>query len=486
MTSDSMSASWDITWPPSLSDDEIEGAVIKIINSAMRWEQWDEIEIWRLSAQFNLVLFKWDYSEKDRISNIDGIFRAFTKISNRIYNDILSRNNHWDIDNFITLINIFLKLLKVKYVYNTIPRQGFSDFHWNRDHTQILQLTLPRWEDVWDRRISHWGSCHNWSIVFKEYFDELDIPSSIILCHPFSNHSFTLFSIWWRFFASDPILKPWNEQIYEVKQGDKIFVWMTTLWEITSLGTDNWKCTISIEVWKTDRRGDYYVDEELKSYDSLDQFSRDLEKRDINYVIFWYRLNDNRWFKIDFSRESWREIEILIELWEGENKKTFRRRIQMKKFIWNFLSNFLAKDDYNPSLLEQILKLYISWKDPEKLEELQKELFSNEEREELIQWIGQSSNFGLFEAIFKANNKSQIFNSLFWGKNSELLEYFVKSTDVMHKRSVVKFLLFEAVLWKLDNIEHKKDTYARKWSNWGGSISRSNVLVTADQVAAIL
>ncbi len=474
----SMWAPWNVTAPPTLSDDEIEKIISDLLGAAMKWDVTDDTKLAQLWYQFNISLLNGSSSEKELLSNIDGIFTAFVKFSQERFKDLVERWTPEEARKFIFLVNTFLNLLKVKKVYNNIPRQDFTDFSSNRDHTQVLQLTLPRWENIWERTINHWGSCHNWSIIFKQYLDTLGIRSSIIFCNPFSNHSFTLLELSWKYYIIDPLLKVWDDMVFEVTwdicsndvddkwRRNTIFIWQTASWKITNI-EDWWDNELNIEMAysRPGRRWELYDDRKsLRPYSSVSDFCNDLDSREIEYIILWYRLADGNWFELDFNREGWSIMSLEITYWEESLwsvKQIARINLDLEKFITKFIEQLFWKTKIR-SKVAQIIKHYslkVSWAENSH-EELLWSLLNITERNALEEWIWDSSNFDIFSKAFEW--VESFYRQFTWKKNERLREEFERSTHLMHKRSVVNFLLLDAFVDDPMRIEHRKDTYARK------------------------
>lgn len=477
-----MWAPGDITAPPILSDIEIERIIANLLWEAMRGNVTEDTKLAQFWFQFNIHLLHESSTEKELMSNIDGIFDAFSRFSQEKFHDLVKKGTPEDAEKFIFLINTFLKLLKIKKVYNNIPRQDFTDFSKNKDHSQLLQITIPRMEDIWDRWMSHGGSCHNWSIIFKQYFERLWIRSRIIFCNPFSNHSFTLLELKGKYYIFDPLLKVWSDIVFEVTDGpqqsnklttyknksqvrkkNEIFIWQKVKTRIVKI-IDNWDdLNLEVSFETTDKKGyPAYNNQSLVSYKSEQDFAWDLDKREVEYIIFGYRLSDHRGFEIDFNREWGRKIDFEMKITEdSEELSKISISMENDKFLVKFLEWFFSRK-FSRKSIQEILRNYqfmIQWKD-NRHKELVADLFSEEEKLKLSSFLEKSSNYDIFISFFQ--NIENIMNPLFGIKNKELLKYFEKSTRLMHKRSVLKFILVWAIIEDLSQLHHEKDTYARK------------------------
>lgn len=478
-----LSSPWNITAPPILTDSEIDSLIAEIFSQAMKWGGGNQSQLAQLWVKFNTTIARKSSSEDEMISNIDSIFETFMEFSMKKFDTLVEKWDEEEAKEFIHFINFLLKLLKIKKVYNNIPRQDFTRFAENEDHTQILQLTLPRWEDLGENSLTHGGSCHNWSIVFKQYFDQLGITSSIIFCNPFSNHSFTLLELKWKYYIFDPVLRVWWNYISEVTDNpndeqnqwvrNTIFVWMNQEWVIQKIFKDiSWMLNLEVEVQKnTPRWWEEHISDALFPYDDIGEFTTDLDMREIDYIIVWYRLEDERGFEIDFNRESPDTMSFSLKLWkdkdkvtneEDVNKKEILTSFESKVFLWRFLNSYFWRK-FNNDLVGKLLREYQCFirGEANKLYETQRELLSDEEIGQLSSWVWESSNFQLFEAFFKAMKGNLLGTALFWKKNTELLEHFQKATNLMHKKSVVRFLMLWALIPSIDTITHMSVTYER-------------------------
>lgn len=460
----SLASPWDITAPPILSNEQIDAIITDILEEASEsGEEPDELLLARWSQRFNTLLYNKN-SETELVSEVDAIFNVFVSYSLEKFHWIQDKESHELTKKFIYMVNFFLKLLKIKKIYNTIPRQDFTDFYKNEDHTQILQLSLRRDEDIGSNRMSHGGSCHNWSIIFKEYFDELAIKSSVIFCRPFSNHSFTLVELWNSYYIFDPILRRWNDYLFEIKVWSSIFVGQDVLWRIKNIVSDSdGNLNLEIEISKNKKGFEEWAQGTLQSYSDLDQFVNDLDTREINYIVFWYRKVDNSGFEIDFNRENKHHFHFNMSLKSNEEHLYIDESIGIEEFLLSFLKNFFWRTFELHTLRKALKQYYLAINGRKNnLLSVQNEILTQEEQQRLITWISESTNYQIFKELIDSQSKrNPLKNSLFSQKKQKLHSEFQKSTHLMHKRSVVKFLLLWVFVSDLEWIKHERDTYSR-------------------------
>jgi len=111
------------------------------------------------------------WTESEKIWIIHDLFENFINKSEVFYKDIVEwkDDNIW-YEKFVQVVNLFFSALKVKKFYNTVPKESFNEFSETDLNDQIIKITLPlETDDHFYSKVTGW-SCHNWSILFHDYF----------------------------------------------------------------------------------------------------------------------------------------------------------------------------------------------------------------------------------------------------------------------------------------------------------------------------
>lgn len=286
-------------------------------------------------------------------------FDRFIEICRWYYNDIISWNkwNIW-IDNFINYINLLFLILNVKKLYNTSPRDSFHDFYSLKCNTQLLRTVIPRWQDLPFLDITTWWSCHNYSIMFRDFFKKIWINSEIIFCNPVSNHSFLVIEIKGKYYQVDPLFN-WKSFIKRINIWDQVQIWFEQYWKIVSFSPFSVEWFISWSQQEVSRS-------ELRTFNDGDSFSTMLDKRNVRYIIVENYLNTiGGTFRIELLRELWEVLEINISIWDIEvsyKLKTGKiRRLFDFSSLWQYSSEKILSDIicflYRKNWLHQELEL---------------------------------------------------------------------------------------------------------------------------------
>lgn len=301
----------------------------------------NQLEIWSPNLVKTIKTINWSVAQildsellRDIISTS---FDYFIEVSRNYLNDIISQkdSNIW-VENFIKYINLFYLLLNVKKIYNTSPRDWFQDFYNSKHNDQLLRIIMPNWKDLPFLDITTWWSCHNFSIIFKDFFDKLWVDSKIIFCNPVSNHSFLIFNIMWEYYSVDPLFRG-KEFIKKIKIGDTIRIWFEYLWRIVSI-EPNFNVDYSSIKWENND----YKFTDLVTEKSAEDFSKKLDNRIVKYIIFEMYVNSiNDTFRLYIWNEYWNKYEITICIWGREIKYLLNKNKLWKVFknIWNDSSN---------------------------------------------------------------------------------------------------------------------------------------------------
>ncbi len=302
---------------------------------ALGEQSWDieaNLENWAqdLAAYIKTVNFSiiWLLESNSYLSIISNSFDQFTQKVKDFYDAIIN-DKHWNIwkENFIKYLNFLFLLLNVRKIYNTSPRDSFSEFQKSPCNDQLVRMVIPKWQDLPFLDITTWGSCHNYSIIFKDFFSQLWIDSTIIYCNPVSNHSFLLVNIFWEYYMVDPLF---NEKwfITKVSVWDQIQIWFDHYWIIKSFNpffVDRFK------IWEND----IVRSNQLKTFDDSELFANRMDERDIKYIITENYINSIMWtFKLEIWKENGDNFFIRLNYWEDEQSFTLNFRKIANLFKW--------------------------------------------------------------------------------------------------------------------------------------------------------
>ncbi len=314
-------------------------------------------------------------------------FDFFIKTSKEYLDDIIS-NKSWNIwiENFIKYINLFYLLLNVKKIYNTSPKEDFYNFYNSEYNDQLLKLIIPKWKELPFLDITTWWSCHNFSILFKDFFDKLWMKSKIIFCNPVSNHSFLVVNIMWEYYSVDPLFR-WKEFIKKIKKWDKIRIGFDYIWEIVNIDP-----IFNVEYFNIKDPNKHNTKfTNLKTEKSAENFSKKLDNRKIKYIIFETYIETLKWtFRIYIWNENWNNIDIDIYLWKKEVHYTIKKNKLSK--IFNNINKDISNNDILSLLINYVYKF--KWKKqsiklPEILSEI-KLISDMIKRKDLIKLLGLS------------------------------------------------------------------------------------------------
>lgn len=295
-------------------------------------------------------------SEEELRACIDVSFEQFIKVTSNFYNDIINEKegNIWK-ENFVKYVNLFFELLRIKKIYNTCPKDSFRDFYETSQNDQLLKIILPYERNLPTFSFTSWGSCHNFSILFKDYFDKLWIPSNIVFCYPYSNHSFVLCKIFEKYYILDTLLKPGKEPLFEVKEWDEVHAGIHTNVWISRIGED---LSLKVKKISTHHYEDDYPTKELYSFKTIEPFVEKLDNRKIKYIIVWYTLTDGKEFQIEFSREnSLGNIEFNFYYGNKTNFPLYQFSIAYHK-IRRFINEIPKEEMENLSVFDIFQKIF--------------------------------------------------------------------------------------------------------------------------------
>lgn len=308
--------------------------IIENLNCIIWWTHWMVTEI--------------VWNEWEKVWIINDLFDNFTKKTWWFYSNILE-NKEWNIwyENFVQVVNLFFSALRVKKFYNTIPKESFKEFSETDLNDQIIKITLPLDTDNHFYSKVSWWSCHNWSILFHDYFDKIWIESEIVLLNPISNHSFTKVKIWEKYFVMDPLYKMWKEPLFEIKIWSKVRVWSDEFWIVTKLDP------FRFDVISDDKYEDIIKrNVSPKFFNEDSDFTNFLDNREVNYVICWYNIAETReLFEIDFKLLKENVLEFKFEKWDWK----FEFQIAKKKLFR--LTKMNLDEKTNLDILEEVIKI---------------------------------------------------------------------------------------------------------------------------------
>lgn len=308
--------------------------IIEWLNSIIWWAHWAVTEI------------VWTEAEKMWI--IHDLFENFIDKTWEIYSDIIEWKE-WNIwyEKFVKVINLFFSAMKIKKFYNTIPKESFTDFTTTDLNDQIVKIILPLDTDDHFYSKVTWWSCHNWSILFHDYFEKLWIESDIIFLNPVSNHSFTKVKIWEKYYVMDPLYKMWKEPLFEIKIWSKLRVWSDEFWIVKNL--DNFK----FDVISDDEDSNIIKRNVAPKFFKEDlDFTNFLDNRDVNYIICGYNIAETReLFEIDFNLLKYNVLSFEFKKWDLK----FNFELAKKKLFR--LNNMNLDEMSNLEILIEVVKL---------------------------------------------------------------------------------------------------------------------------------
>jgi len=305
------------------------------LNSIIWWTHW--------------MLKEIVWTEGEKISIINNLFENFTRKTCILYDDIVNWKE-WNIwyDKFIKVVNLFFSSLKVKKFYNTIPKESFEDFSKTDLNDQIIKITLPLdTDDHFYSKVS-WWSCHNWSILFNDYFTKLWVESEIILLNPISNHSFIKVKVWEKYYVMDPLYKISKEPLFEIKKWSKLRIGSDEFWIVKDL--EKFKIDIVEDV---DNSAIIKRNIVPKIYTDNEDFTKNLDNRDVEYIICWYNIAETReLFEINFEHFRWNKIVFNFEKWDWKWKFQITQDSIKKRFKWQNIEDLTNND-----ILKKIIKI---------------------------------------------------------------------------------------------------------------------------------
>lgn len=325
---------------------EIEGALKKEVP-----EMLSAIKL--VNNSINQILNLDNYKEF-----ISDSFNVFI-LNAKNYYDSIVKWEEWNIwkENFVKYINLLFLFLRVRKLYNTSPRDSFSDFYDMELSERFLKLVIPKWIELPFLNTSTWWSCHNYSMVFKDFFDILWIDSKVIFCNPISNHSFVLANIFWKYYIIDPLFnKKWF--IEEVNVWDTIKLWFISEWEIKELSSNLLKIIHHKEFSSEDKI------EKLVIFDSIDDFKKILDNRIIKYIIFeYFSEKEQEIFRFELSNEFMDKLNIETFLWNLHFKYQIKIH-KIKEFFKDKNIEELSNYDIILHIIKKVYKCKSIWKKP--------------------------------------------------------------------------------------------------------------------------
>ena len=309
--------------------------IIENLNRIIWWTHWMVTEL--------------VWTEVEKIWIIHDLFANFTEKTWKFFSNI-SEKKEWNIwyKNFVQVVNLFFSALRVKKFYNTIPKESFTEFSSTELNDQIVKITLPLDTDNHFYSKTTWWSCHNWSILFHDYFDKIWIESEIVLLNPISNHSFTKVKIWEKYFVMDPLYKMWKEPLFEIKVWSKVRIWSDEFWIIKDLEDFKFDVTEDFE-------GSWVVKRNVspKFFTENKNFTEVLDNRKIDYIICWYNIAETReLFEVNFEHFRWNKIVFNFEKWDWKWKFQITQDSIRKRFKWQDVENLT-----NNEILKKIVKI---------------------------------------------------------------------------------------------------------------------------------
>ena len=287
----------------------------------------------------------WDYK-----GHLSKSFRYFTMYARAYYHDIVNWKewNIWE-ENFIKYINWLFQILEVRRVYNTSPRVDFSEFRKYKSWDKFASLIVPKWHDLPFMDYTTWWSCHNYSMMFREFFQTLWVETSIIFCNPVSNHSFLLVKMFWKHYLVDPLFNR-RDFMREINIWDKIQIWFSYFWRIKSFSP-----VFSVDYFHESSEDDI-SHSTLRTIDSSEAFANELDNRDIKYIIIENYINESKVpFRLEIWKESWNNFFVSIWLWNIELEYNLNFRKVANLYRWLDI-NSLTNNEIIKILVESVYK----------------------------------------------------------------------------------------------------------------------------------
>jgi len=333
-----------------------------VINN--KWFKWRLKKIkWKIIPSINKIL------EKD--NSLEWANKWYEIIFKYIRNEIknwISKNNSQHIFEIFDTINKLTRELNTKKIYVSYPRRSLEDYDKLNLIEKLQDIVIPKSENnIWNQTDVSWWNCHNWTLLYKEIFDELKINNTIVLFEPQTAHSLLLIELDWTFFIADT---EWQNKFNfdRVKKWDTISIWNHLNAYILSLNP--------LKVDITRKGIDIRQNFKPKLYDKKNEFIDFIDKKERDYFLVEYsdidEENNSKTLKsllisfnnqkITLTIEGFFDKDKNISLWINKIPKDANLgNLEIIKYLVKRTNNQIFKDPKIKKELEGMISKIPEW-----------------------------------------------------------------------------------------------------------------------------
>lgn len=291
----------------------------------------------------------------------------FKYVKNEIKNWV-NTNNPDNISKIFNTINSMTSKLNTKKLYVSYPIRKLEEYSNFSLVDKLKDIVIPKYEsEIHNQKDIAWWNCHNWTLLYKDIFDELKISNKIILFEPQSAHSLLLVKINWVYFIADT--EGQNKFNFDkIEIWDSISIWNHLSAYIKSFSPFN----TDISKKHTDIADNF----KPKVYENKKDFINFIDTKERDYFLLEYNeyneeTNEKKLksFMVSFNNM---KIVILIEwifpkdkiisLWIDKiPKNSSLTNLEIIQYIVKRTNNQIFKDQKNKNILEWIISKIPEW-----------------------------------------------------------------------------------------------------------------------------
>lgn len=318
---------------------------------------------WRIVPSINKII--------DQETTLDWTKKWYEIIFKYVKNEIkngINTNDPNNISKIFDTINSMTSKLNTKKLYVSYPSRTLEQYSNLNLVNKLKDIVIPKYEsEIHNQTDTAWWNCHNWTLLYKEIFDELKIDNKIILFEPQTAHSLLLVEINWAYFIADT---EWQNKF----NFDKIEVWESiSIWNHLSAYIK------SFYPFKTDvskKHIDIADNFKPKVYENKKDFINFIDKKERDYFLLEYNEHNEetnekklKSFMVSFNNM---KIVILIEwifpkdktisLWKDKIPKDSNlTNLEIIQYIVKRTNNQIFKDQTNKTILEWMISKIPEW-----------------------------------------------------------------------------------------------------------------------------
>lgn len=237
--------------------------------------------------------------------------------------------------------NNFFWKVKLRKIYNNIPKTNLNEFSKKNIWTQIFNNSYKKeWGSTFIQKEAEWGCCWHWAIIFTKTLDKfkklwLNIKSQIFKYDWPHGHTWVAINFYWEDYIFDYFLineqQEWYNVISSINELNKTF-WA---WVLNSICYDSNSKKI-IQVWGNN----------IYFFDTIDEYLEYQNKLETTRASIGFNIwkgQDKQHIKLDFLKDR-----IFIE-------------IQKEKYQFIIKKSFLEEKDGTISDEDFFDKLITEW-----------------------------------------------------------------------------------------------------------------------------